>query len=130
YIRLPASPYGLGRNRSPVCPARPRYPRASPAPPSHSSPTTPSGTGSSTSSSTYPRTFHTGRPIATRSRSSSAHSCQVALIVASVGPYTFATRTPTRLASSPLSSSPPLTTSRSDPPPSPPPDRKSVVQGT
>ena len=32
YIRLPAAPYGSATNRSAVRPARPRYPRARPAP--------------------------------------------------------------------------------------------------
>ena len=52
YIRAPAAPNGQATNRSAVRAARPRYPRARPAPATYSSPATPGGTGSSSESST------------------------------------------------------------------------------
>ena len=64
YIRSPPPPNGHATNRSAVSPARPRYPRARPAPATYSSPATPAGTGPSHPSSTNTRVFATGVPIA------------------------------------------------------------------
>ena len=63
YIRSPPAPNGHATNRSAVSPARPRYPRASPAPAMYSSPATPAGTGHSHRSSTNTRVLAIGAPI-------------------------------------------------------------------
>ncbi len=96
YSRAPGSPpNGSGTNRSAVSSGRPRYPRASCAPPRYSSPGTPTGAGAPPRSSTYARTFATGRPIGRVARvSSPVGTCHVASMHASVGPYRFTTSAP------------------------------------
>ena len=66
---LPHPPNGSATNRSAVNPARPRYPRANPAPATYNSPTTPTGTGRNRASNTRDTACRQyRRPIGMRSR--------------------------------------------------------------
>src|SRR5512146_44697 len=120
YIRSPPDPNGHAVNRSAVSAARPRYPRASPAPATYSSPVTPAGTGFSHRSSTNTRVPSSGRPIGSTPGTCPAEDTArcTAHSVISVGPYSCRTVTPAHAASTARTApagttSPPVRTSRS-----------------
>ncbi len=118
YIRAPGPPNGSATNRPAVSPARPQYPRATPAPATYNSPPTPGATGRRHPSSTYSRAFATGRPIGTAPPGTTSPGPTTNTeqpTVASVGPYSFTTDTPGRsrrrtATAPPGSCSPPTTT--------------------
>src|SRR5579872_5233422 len=96
YNRDPSPANRSATNRSAVSAPRPRYPRATPAPPIHNSPATPAGTGSRCRSSTHTRALAIGRPAGT----DPATSCPEATsntqqpTTVSVGPYSLTTTDP------------------------------------
>src|SRR5215213_2485947 len=120
YNRAPAvSLNGCGTNRSAVSSARPRYPRASPAPPRYNSPTTPTAAGSSRPFSTYVCVFAIARPIGTiPAQLLSARTSYTLLpTTVSVGPYSLISRVPAACSRHPRtvslpSASPPITSTR------------------
>ncbi|CAE6860423.1 hypothetical protein R69619_07880 [Paraburkholderia nemoris] len=124
YSRAPSVPHGFGTNRSALSPARPRYPRARPAPPTYSSPTAPRGTGFMSSSSTCSCRSASAPPITLRAPAPISCLCSrryVTCTVVSVMPYMFtiagacAPHASIHAPSSDGSSfSPPNTTTRSD----------------